>query len=107
MVLSRHAPIAAMTPLARCQAVIRGDVPDRVPAYTPTISCDVASRLLGRPVNTGGPHLWYAEACAWTDGDSTHAEFEHRYREDLLALNRLLGIEVFRFGWRRSRTAFL
>jgi hypothetical protein len=91
-----------MTPYERCLAVIEGRVPDRVPTYTPTIACDVASKLLGRAVNTGGPHLWYAEALAWASGPSAHAEFEQRYEEDLLALHRLLGIEVFRYGYRRN-----
>lgn len=94
--------LAPMTPYQRCLATIAGRTPDRVPAYTPTIACDVASKLLGRPAITGGPHLWYAEARAWMQGESAHAEFEQRYEADLLALHRLLGMEVFRYGWRRT-----
>jgi uroporphyrinogen decarboxylase len=82
--------------------VIEGHTADRVPAYTPTIACDVASKILGREVNTGGPALWYAEARAWALGDEAHAEFEHRYEQDLLALHRELEIEVFRYGYRRN-----
>lgn len=91
-----------LTPYGRCLAVIEGRTVDRVPAYTPTIACDVASKILGRDVATGGPSLWYAEARAWMLGDEAHAEFEHRYEHDLLALHRALGIEIFRYGWRRN-----
>ncbi|MBN1641643.1 MAG: hypothetical protein JXA09_10440 [Anaerolineae bacterium] len=91
-----------MTPYERCLAAIEGRATDRVPAYTPTICCDVASKILGREVVTGGPSLWYAEAKAWVAGERAHAEFEHRYHKDLLDLHRALGIEVFRFGWRRN-----
>ncbi len=91
-----------MSPYQRCLATIQGRIPDCVPTYTPTICCDVASKLLGRQVNTGGPSLWYAEAKAWVAGEDAHAEFERQYEQDLLALNRLLCIEVFRYGWRRN-----
>jgi len=91
-----------MSPYERCVATIECRVPDRVPAYTPTIACDVASKILGRRVNTGGPSLWYAEAKAWVAGRNAHAEFDHKYEEDLLELHRVLGIEVFRYGWRRN-----
>jgi hypothetical protein len=91
-----------MTPYERCLATIEGRVADRVPAYTPTICCDVASLLLGRQVSTGGPALWYAEARAWAAGEHAHAEFEQQYEQDLLSLHRLLGMEIFRYGWRRT-----
>jgi hypothetical protein len=91
-----------MTPYDRCLATTEGCVPDRVPAYTPTICCDVASQILGREVHTGGPSLWYAEARAWMAGENAHAEFEQRYEQDLLDLHRALGMEVFRYGWRRN-----
>jgi uroporphyrinogen decarboxylase len=91
-----------MTPYERCLATIEGRVPDRVPAYTPTICCDVASKILGRAVNTGGPSLWYAEARAWMAGENAHDEFEHKYERDLLDMHRLLGMEVFRYGWRQN-----
>jgi uroporphyrinogen decarboxylase len=93
---------ASLTPYERCLAAIEGRCPDRVPAYTPTICCDVASKILGREVNTGGPSLWYAEAKAWMAGEDAHAEFEQRYEQDLLALHRALEIETFRYGWRRD-----
>jgi len=64
--------------------------------------CDVASKILGRHVNTGGPSLWYAEARAWAAGENAHAEFERKYEQDLLELHRVLDVEVFRYGWRRN-----
>lgn len=93
---------ASLTPYERCLAKIEDRASDLVPAYMPTICCDVASKILGRAVNTGGPSLWYAEARAWIPGESAHAEFEERYEQDLLDLHRALGIEVFRYGWRRT-----
>ena len=89
---------AGLTPYARCLAVIEGRRPDRVPAYTPTIACDVAAQILGREAITGGPSLWYAEAKAWVLGDQAHDEFEQRYEQDLLALHRALEIETYRYG---------
>ena len=91
-----------VTPYQRCLATLAGEVPDRMPAYTPTIACDVASAILGRRVDAGGPSLWYAEARAWVAGETAHDEFVHAYVEALVDLNRRLDIEVFRFGWRKT-----
>jgi len=91
-----------LTPYQRCLKVIKGQKPDKIPAYTPTIACEVASKLLGRSVDTGGPSLWYAEAQAWAKGDNAHTDFLQKYEESLLALNRTLGIEVFRYGFRKT-----
>jgi uroporphyrinogen decarboxylase len=90
-----------MTPYQRCLAVIEGRVPDRIPGYTPTVACDVASKILGRQVTTGGPSLWYAEAKAWLAGKEAFAEFEHRLLEDRLEIHRLLGNDIWRFPWRK------
>ena len=46
-----------MTPLERSLAVINGDMPDLISGYPPTVACDVASKILGREVNTGTPSL--------------------------------------------------
>jgi uroporphyrinogen-III decarboxylase len=90
-----------ITPYQRCLATIEGQAVDRLPAYTPTIASDVASKILGRPVDTGGPALWYAEAKAWADGPDAFAAFEARYVEGLIDLNRALDIEVIRYGYRK------
>jgi len=81
---------------------IAGGLPDVVPAYTPTVACDVAGKILGRPVNTGSPSLWYAEAKALLTGSAAHAEFEAKLEEDLLDLDRALKQDVFRYGWRKT-----
>jgi uroporphyrinogen decarboxylase len=91
-----------MTSYGRCLAVIRGEIPDRVPGYTPTVACDVASKILGREVHSGTPSLWYAEAKAWMAGKTALDEFEHNLEEDRLELHQKLGNDVFRFPWRKS-----
>ena len=58
----------SMSPYERCMATIEGRIADRVPAYTPSIACDVASKILGREAHTGSPTLWYADAKAWLAG---------------------------------------
>jgi hypothetical protein len=65
-----------MTGYQRCLETLACRRPDRVPAYTPTIASDVASRILGRPAHTGGPGLWYAEAEAWCRGESCFRDLD-------------------------------
>ncbi len=89
-----------MTSLERCLAAISGACPDRVPAYLPTVACDVASRLLGREAHTGSPTLHYASARAWLLGPSAYAEFQERVTDDIVALHRLLDVDVIRYGGR-------
>jgi uroporphyrinogen decarboxylase len=79
---------------------IRGEAPDRAPAYTPTIASDVASRILGRPAHTGGPELWYAEALAWCEGEEAWQAFDTQVTEDVIALHRVLDLDVIRLPWR-------
>lgn len=91
-----------MTGYERCLAVIQGGMPDRVPAYTPTIASDVAGRILGRTVHTGGPALWYAEAAALCDGPTAWQEFDCQVTEDIIDLHRALAQDVIRFPWRNN-----
>lgn len=91
-----------MTGRERCLTVIAGGLPDRVPAYTPTVASDVASRLLGRTVHTGGPELWYAEACAWCAGEGAWQAFDRQLTEDIIDLHRALSQDVIRFPWRNN-----
>jgi uroporphyrinogen decarboxylase len=77
-------------------------MPDRVPAYTPTIASDVAGRILGHTVHTGGPALWYAEAAAWCDGPAAWQEFDCQVMEDIIELHRALAQDVIRFPWRNN-----
>ena len=78
-----------MPPLDRSLVVINGDMPDRISGYPPTVACDVASKILGREVNTGTPSLWYAEAKAWMAVEAAFAEFEHKLVEDRLELHQV------------------
>ena len=91
-----------MTPYERCLAVVEGRTPDRIPGYTPTVACDVASKILGREVVAGGPSAWYAEARAWLAGKEAYAEFEHKLLEDRLELHKVLDNDVWRFPWRKN-----
>jgi hypothetical protein len=91
-----------MTGYERCLVAIRGGVPDRVPAYTPTVASDVAGRILGREAHTGGPALWYAEASAWSKGPSAWQEFDDQVTEDIIDLHRGLAQDVIRFPWRKN-----
>lgn len=92
-----------MTRRQRCLAAIRGDEVDRVPRYLPGIACEVASRLLGRKVNTGTGTLHYSETLALLQGDAAHEEFVERLLEDLAEINRALDIDVYRIPWRQTR----
>jgi len=92
--------MAVMTRHERCLAAIAGRPVDRAPTYLPGMSCEVASKILGRKVNAGTGSLLYAEARAWMKGDAAHSEFEHRLHEDLADLYRTLDIDVHRMPWR-------
>ncbi|MBN2452049.1 MAG: hypothetical protein JXR77_16805 [Lentisphaeria bacterium] len=92
-----------MTHRERCLAVIEGRPVDRIPAYTPTIACDVAGAILGHDVHTGSPTLWYAFAKAAMRGRNAAADFDLAVTEALIDLNRALGIEVIRYGYRNNR----
>ncbi len=91
-----------MTSEHRLRMTLQGGHPDRIPAFTPTFACQVASRLLHRSVHTGSPSLWYAEACAWIQGSTAFREFEVRLEEDIVELYTLLNQDVIRFPWRQD-----
>jgi hypothetical protein len=97
-----HDERANMTGCERCLTTLAGGVPDRVPAYTPSVASDVASRVLGRRAHTGGPELWYAEAVAWCEGPAAREEFECQVLEDMIALARALDQDIIRFPWRKA-----
>jgi len=91
-----------MSGYQRCLAAIEGRRPDRVPAYTPTVASDVAGKILGREVHTGGPALWYAEAIAWSEGPAAWQEFDAQVLEDTIDLCRALEQDIIRFPWRKN-----
>ena len=51
---------------------------DRVPIYEQAFASDVASKILGRKVYTGGTSLHYEETKAWMKGEGGHQEFEEK-----------------------------
>lgn len=89
-----------MTTYDRFEAVLGHRMPDKLPFYFPTIECTVASRILGREINSGGDSLHFREELSWLDGDNAHEEFVHKYREDAVELNRTLRADVVRQTWR-------
>jgi len=66
----------------------------------------VASQILGRPAYTGTHSLHFAEVLAWWNGDAAHADFEAKLKEDLVAIHRMLDIDVYRFPWRMNVKPF-
>lgn len=92
--------MTSMTPQQRCAAAITGQTVDRAPTYIPGIACEVASRILGRPVHTGSGSLRYAEARAWMRGEAAHEDFAAQLLVDLDELFTRLRIDVFRMPWR-------
>lgn len=89
-----------MTPYECAIDTIEGKTPLYVPAYTPTIACDVSSKILLRDAHTGSPSLSYADAKAWLAGKDAYVEFESKLMEDVIAINRLLRNDVIRFPLR-------
>jgi len=90
----------------RCLDAIAGRAVDRAPTYLPGIACSVASQILGRPAYTGTHSLHFAEVLAWWNGDAAHADFEAKLKEDLVAIHRMLDIDVYRFPWRMNVKPF-
>jgi len=92
-----------MTRHQRCLSTIAGHTTDRPPRYMPSIACSVASAILGRPAHTGTSSLHYAEVAAWAKGEAAHQEFEEKFIQDLIAIQRAFDIDVLRMPWRMNR----
>ncbi len=73
---------------------------DRVPIYEQAFVSDVASKILGRKVYTGGTSLHYEEAKAWMKGEEAHKEFEEKLWEDLIAINKYFEFDAINMPWR-------
>lgn len=86
----------------RCQDAIDGKIVKRTPTYMPGISCEVASKILGRKAHTGTGSLHYAEVLAWSKGEAAHEDFEAQLWRDLVDIHRALDVDVFRVPWRMN-----
>lgn len=89
-----------MNSFERYEAVLNGQKPDKMPFYFPTISCSVASEILGRDVDSGGDSLHFKEERSLFYGKTAHDEFVEKYLENALELNRKLGADIIRQTWR-------
>lgn len=92
-----------MTGRERSLTAIAGGTVDRIPGYTPTVACDVASKLLGRDVSTGSSRMWFRAAQALLKGPDAFAEFDAAVDHDLLELARFMKEDAIRRGWRNER----
>ena len=91
-----------MNSFERYEAVLRGEKPDKLPLYVMTVDSAVASQMLGRPADTGGNILHFAEEASWLDGEAAHDEFADKHFEDTLAIQRLIGADIIRETWRSN-----
>ena len=73
---------------------------DRVPIYEQSIASDVASKILGKEVYTGGTSLHYEEAKAWMSGEEAHKEFEEKLWEGLISISEYFEFDAIRIPWR-------
>ncbi len=73
---------------------------DRVPIYQQGFASDVASKILGRTVYTGGTSLHYEEAKAWMKGEEAHREFEEKLWEGVKTITEYLELDAIRTPWR-------
>lgn len=87
----------------RIEAIFSGKTPDRVGRYEQSVYSSVASRVLGRPVITGGTQVHRDEAEAFLAGAAAHDEFVERIYADRAAVGRALGFDMIAPGWRFTR----
>jgi len=89
-----------MTGKQRFEAVVNNRVPDKFPLYIPTVSCSVASEILGHIALTGADRLHFEEELSLFRGPSAHAEFEEKLISDTEELMRALRVDIVRETWR-------
>ena len=92
-----------MNSFERYDAILGHRKPGKMPLYIPTVSCTVASEILGRGVNSGGESLHFKEELSFLAGDTAHDEFVRKYQEDAIELNRKLKADIVRQTWRSSQ----
>ena len=93
-----------MTGKERFNAIIDHKKPDKMPLFIPTVSCTVASEILGRPALGGTESLHFKEEKARFYGKDALDDFEGRYYEDVVAIYSALRVDIIRQGWRKNET---
>jgi hypothetical protein len=88
----------------RFDAVLDLKKPDKLPLFIPTISCSVASKILGYPAHTGGESIHFKEQKARFEGEEAFNAFEVQYFRDTFAIAEALRVDVVRNTWRRTAT---
>lgn len=73
---------------------------DKVPIYEQAFASDVASKILGRKVYSGGTSLHYEETKSWMKGKQAHKEFEEKLWEDLIAITKFFEFDAIDMPWR-------
>ena len=76
--------------------------PDKMPFYFPTVTCSVASELLGRKAISGGDSIHFYEEKSWLMGENAHDEFVAQYYEDTIAVHKILRADILRMTWRND-----
>jgi len=92
-----------MNSYERFDAILNHKKPDKMPFYFPAIVCTVASEILGRDVDNGGESLHFKEELSFLSGDAAHDEFEKKFHQDAIELNRKLKADIVRQTWRSSQ----
>lgn len=93
-----------MTPRERVKAAFEGRPVDRVPKFDQTVFSHVATKVMGRPVLTGGGGLRHSEAAARFAGKRALNEWRARYYEDYLGFELHMKYDMIRHPWRERRT---
>jgi uroporphyrinogen decarboxylase len=92
-----------MTPKERVEALFSGREPDRVPLSHMSVSCRVASEILGRDAYVGGGMQRWREAAALWKGPRAHAEFVERSVRDAIDFALATDQDLIRPGYWRDR----
>jgi hypothetical protein len=91
-----------MNSFNRFESILKHLRAEKVPFYFPTISCSVASGILGRDVPAGGDSLHFKEELSLLEGKTSHDEFVCKHHEATIEINRKLSADIIRETWRSS-----
>lgn len=91
-----------MTSRERVLSAFRHKRPDRVPVYEQTVSCPVASEIMGRPMRTGGGRIRFEETAARWESEQAWQEYVGSMLDDVGDLVRELDFDLVGMPWRHS-----